>query len=219
MTTHNITNVDKSIFETLKVVQQYAFKDAIIAGGAIRDIYLNRQFNDVDIYIQDPTIAHRGHYPFLTDRIWWKTFWSDVFSSTLLPSHTSRNQHVSVNQMFGKGYYGNAHVTAVWQIEKDLQPYQVIFVDQPPETYVAKYFDFGLCMAYSDGVRLRYLPEFRRDVKNKTMTLIGNDIDEHHLNRVMSQHFKKMQRYFPEYSLTVAPHNQTVYTNWKNNRR
>ena len=216
MTNHNIRNVDKTIFETLNVVKAYAFDDAIIAGGAIRDIFLNRPFNDVDIYIQSPHTKTTGGthgYPMVHDYLWWKTFWGDVFSSTLAPGQKIP-KNVTVKQLFSK-YYASAHVEAVWEINKETtqgeQTYQIIFVDVPPEQYVTKYFDFGICMAYSDGTKMRFLPEFRRDVNKKLLTLIGHDIDVSHMTRLMKYHYKKMQKYFPDYKFTVAPHNKPVY--------
>lgn len=209
-----INRHDETI-RTLQLIKNAGFESAIIAGGAIRDLYFDIMPTDIDIFVWDPHFSPEG-----TDHAAWYansggTFWEDVLKlnrrSTVYTSDCVRQSFVD----YGPQQIGSGKITAVWNVLKGYMPYQIIFTVEKPTTHIMKFFDVGLCKAYCDGDVVRYTSEFMHDAKNEQFTVLGQDMSQREFNYAMDHHIPKLQAKFPKYKTVIADHNQKLYLDYK----
>lgn len=185
------------IVRTLRYIQCQGFKSAIVAGGAVRDIYLEKPPNDIDVFIWNP--KHSGQ---------------EVFENYIRINKTSLWSLFRCNHRLGDDIrqlgnpdYSSKFIESVWDIQKGYLPYQVIVLKLDPVKYVEHNFDIGLCKAYFDGQKFRYTPDFMKDAMNKTLTICGHDFNQDEFDFVMKKHIPKLKKKFPGFTVQVAPHN------------
>lgn len=191
----------------LRHLQQH-FPDAVIAGGAIRDTYFDILPRDYDIYIQDPGFKSGRREP---------KRYTCKHLAKICDLHLYDNRphgyyptDDAITTAFRNDYqYGGCNfVTQIYDVVKNLVPYQLIFVEYPPIEYLNKYFDFGICKAYCDGHRLRYTKDFMYDAKNKKLTLVGEVTSQFQYDWLMEHHLPKLKSKFPSHTVQHAEHNK-----------
>lgn len=184
------------IVQTLKAFQNAGFKSAIIAGGAIRDLYFGQWIRDVDIFVHNPNMSNEKVGTLGDD---FKTL---VWQAMDCRNDTSNNPAPDNVQQRFHAYGDDDHkITHVFDVVKNWIPYQIVFTKIPPADHLNKYFDFGLCRCYCDGVKMRYTPAFMNDMHNKTLTLMADDMTEKEVIRSMMEHLPRLLWRFPNHSV------------------
>jgi hypothetical protein len=166
----------------------------VIAGGAIRDLYFGRHLKDVDIFL--PKDIH-GNY---RDRDY---VWSLMGCNIDEPFW--RFDEIDEAGSDDHDYTGQ-FVECAWNVYRDQQTYQLMFLNVSPEEYVNRHFDIGLCKAYTDGYKIRFTRDFSNDAAYKTLTICAEDIDQPHFDYILNNHLKRMKDKFPGYTTRVAAH-------------
>jgi len=195
------------IVRVLCLLQRAGFSSALIAGGAVRDLYFDLMPRDIDIFIWDPAVSTESgtidvRHPMNGNRALWD----------ILQLHGGDNQYDvvmdSVEWAFNNEYSSPQQVAGVWNVMKNFIPYQIILTLQPPIEFVNNRFDIGLCKAYCDGVKFRYTPDFMRDVQHKQFTIVGRDMTQSEFDYTQYVHIPRIASKFPGYRVKVAPWNQ-----------
>lgn len=196
------------IIRTLHCIQAAGFSSALIAGGAVRDLYFDILPTDIDIFVWDPRYSDEpaktvyDAHPDKEHDFWWNTL-----KLTHKPhSHVPDEVYRVYDDEYGVGGFGK--ITAVINVMKNFIPLQIIFTELKPIEHVNQYFDIGLCKAYCDGTKLRYTPDFMQDKKNKTFTIVGKDMTQEEFDYILSHHVPKLQHKYPGYKVCIAPWNQ-----------
>lgn len=215
--THTIRKTDE-IIQTLQTLQNAGFKSAIIAGGAIRDLRFDIIARDVDIFIQDPRFSTENveltqHLDRHLDRHTGTAAIGDLLGVT----SGGRLQRLGDDRVecASKDNYDNTNITTIYNVMKGYVPYQLIFVKINPVKFVEDEFDFGLCKCYCDGKKLRYLPDFVKDAKNKTLTLVAKNMNMSAMYYALDEHLVRLQSKFPGYKLQIAPWNEEKYSKYR----
>lgn len=117
---------------------------AVLAGGAMRDLYCGRQPKDIDIFILGDNGRHINDIMLTLGGSW---------------------ESKTYNQ-FSRGYKID------YVIERtDFTPIQVIGVGVETTEDLIKEFDYGLCQIAYDGTHIVHTAAFRRDFQDGTLTL------------------------------------------------
>ena len=147
---------------------------ALIGGGCLRDLYLNRPIADVDLFVPEGESGVREvvnlTHPKLTRYAYEPYFTHD--------------QHV--RQI---GYFESAVL--------DVPPINLIHVSAhtcEPWTQIER-FDFGLCQIAFDGEQLYMSSAFGRDVKQKTFTYTRNPDTEAQRTNSMARYERLSKKY------------------------
>lgn len=192
--------IPKEYCTVLQTIHDIGYSNAVIGGGCIRDLYCNKQINDVDIFLPlkptaTPTVFFDSPSPTNINKI-----------STTFNVDTSRGdvlEYVTKNKTYA---YKRLHIKHVWNLCLNHTKFQLIVVNLEPKTYVMEYFDFGICMCYYDGKNTHYGTNFFRDVNNKTITLCGR-LTGNEIVYSLSKHLTKLKKKFPGYELGIDPKN------------
>ena len=190
----NLLSLNKNnefIYTLLKIKKE--IPSAIIAGGAIRDLYHNKFINDIDIYV--PNI------PDLTDS---EDFWRNVFD--IKEDGMYSTDHIKhLGEEDDESYEEKNHIGLVWEMSSGKFLYNIIVVDLEPIEYVIRFFDIGLCKAYCDGTRIRLTADFMHDSQFKRLTIVGESMPQTEFNHMMEYHIQKLQKKYPGYTLVIPP--------------
>lgn len=174
----------------LATVQQF-FPSAIIAGGALRDLIVEKPIKDVDIFISDMdmNVDQTGVFEQLanalgiamlqeceeSDRDFLrvdndfksiKVDFSDVAAKTgqINSEYLSADSDRVVYESF---------INYIVSVKYNSVIYQLILTEAEPKSYVYNDFDFGICKIFFDGNKLTATEEFWYDYENKQITFAG----------------------------------------------
>lgn len=188
----------------------------ILAGGAIRDIYMDKAeyINDYDIFIQDISgmFSQQSLYEdaieYIIDHVFPRCdAYEILFDSEYL---TIKEQHL---QKYDIKPGAHTQIASVWEINEDDKTYQLVFTKDDPIQHIEKNFDIGLCKAYCDGNKIRYTPDFLRDVKNKTMTIVGENMSEEQVQYAVTMHAERLMWKYLNFRVVVPSHYQQYVQN------
>jgi hypothetical protein len=183
-------NKSSEVIRQLNALRKYNWDDAIIAGGAIRDLYFKHPISHFDIFLTakrlDISVTRDDDFRAFT----WAEYWETLFSG-----HRAR--------YLGNNTRLSNNIWAVWEIDSLMITYRVILIDKPPIQYVNENFDFGVCMAYCDGTKVHFSSGFMNDAMNQTLTLYRKNLTEEQLKYAMGDHLSKLQRKFPGWKLKI----------------
>ncbi len=216
----------------LRRLQQFVYKSAIIAGGAVRDDYMGRPITDYDIFLWDPrrssefnTIHNLNPSNPQLD------FDPASFEMEQTSWFMALLETDVVEQIYKEGGYNApvapadadtpsapgiaAQLTSIWQAEKNFETYQLIYTHINPIQHVERFFDIGLCKAYCDGEKIRYTPHFFKDVQDKTFTIVAESMNQDQFDYAINHHIPKLEQKYPGFKLAVAPHNQHLLAGYK----
>lgn len=181
----------------LRTIQRY-FSDtpinAILAGGALRDDYMGKadEITDYDYFITDLSPACEKNdveVEHAIEALIARVFPNADDSVELFDSDYLTPEEETVLATSG----AHAQINCVWEIEEEDNTYQLIFTKNDPVFHVNKYFDIGFCKTYCDGKKIRYTDDFLRDVKNKTMTIVGDDMTKEQVEYAIYRHADRLQ--------------------------
>lgn len=170
----------------MKGTGDYSFA---FAGGCVRDILLNREVKDLDLFIQIPYGWDTSSAEDAQDCV--ETAIADM--NLLLMSKAVCKSDMTIEEAEAK--YGAIKIQNVWHYENAFNdvPMDVIFLNEHPADYIKAGFDLGICQAWVGFYGIRTTEAFRRDLINKTMTfLLGED------RRADSRkHFERITHKYP----------------------
>ncbi len=192
-------NKNNEYIHTLLKIQDY-LPEAIIAGGAIRDLYHNKPIKDIDIYVpQDDGVAVHS-----------VSFWRQVFDL-----NTMHGDYIDHSGTDGESYNGKNHIGVVWEIQKRGVLYNIIIVDVLPVEYVNDFFDIGLCKAYCDGKKIRLTADFMCDSQNKLLTVVSKHLPQEEFDGMMDNHVARLKTKYPSHTLVVPLKYKDFYNNYQ----
>lgn len=161
--------------EELAAVRAF-LPDAVIAGGALRDLYLGRPVKDVDLFATAP---------------------SDYWDADALHRMLSRR---SAGRTYVAGYGDMTDdVVEVWEwtdpktrLVRHSTIFNLILLTETPG--VGR-FDFGVCRIMFDGQNVIATPEFHEDAANHTFTLLRSETPGQFERSV--RRFERFQEKYP----------------------
>lgn len=222
--------MNSEAIKILRRLQQFGYKTSIIAGGAVRDEYLDQEITDFDIFLWDPRHSQEFdtiHNPNPTKPQ--LDFDKDSFELEQTSWFAAILGLDTINQIFQHGGYTGpvtgdgqpisttgigAQLTSIWEFTTEFNKYQLIYTHCEPKLHVDRHFDFGLCKAYCDGEKIRYTPDFLRDVKQESFTIVAEALSGEQFAYAIDHHLPKMKKKYPRYNLAVAPHNIRLYNDY-----
>jgi hypothetical protein len=194
----------------LASMQQTGAPEAVIAGGALRDLFNGRKVKDVDIFLTNRG-SERKNRKFLT-----RAFKAAQIRVAEQPVSTgyygsTRREAFPVPKMqkFSRALDEGRRLVLQsagesWTVlaGPDKTEYNVVFVSEnlmnaargaDGQTIAAgrllNAFDFGLCQISTDGKKLCTTAAYDGDVANKRISLVqGNDSSKEHLHRIMKKY-------------------------------
>lgn len=202
-----VLNQSHEAIQILKLFQIAGFKSAIIAGGAIRDIYHSTEISDYDIFLQHPGAVISEDLLIQTLGQFYKQTNDELYSATddgsngYMPSSKSKKK---------------SRIVEVWNLNRynltasyydSYNCYQFIFLAHDPVEYVKKHFDIGLCKAYCDGVKIHLSEDFMEDSNNQTLTICAKEMSRSEFDYVLDHHLPKLTDKFPGWKVVVAQQN------------
>jgi hypothetical protein len=168
--------------EVLTALQKNGFPEAIIAGGALRDLDHGREIKDVDIFVLD-------HGP-STEEDLEKAF---GYAPNRALTDGSEYHIGRAARPVTQVYEFEHDAPELWFTESDhhgTQPFQVIVLKQPERSatrffrfpeFVLADFDLGICRIYYDGRELVRTHDYRNDEIDKVfrsyIPLTGKQLD------------------------------------------
>lgn len=169
--------------------------EAIIAGGAIRDTFHDKEITDVDIFVQINEVVRKRLNASYKSKAWLE-YWFKAFGCNL-------DKNDDVTYLGGSYTFKvlDTNIQAVWQILTAGKKYQIILLNKDPITYVKENFDFGICRAYCDGRKLHFTNEFMHDTLNHTITLYRENLTDEQINYALGDHVARIQKKFPGWTL------------------
>ena len=206
--------------QLLHTMQAAGAPEAMIAGGALRDLFNERAIKDVDIFLQTRG-SEKKNRSFLE-----KTFaaaalpvqrqrvsmgYSDIATEFPGPSRGTFIQRVS------RGYatIRAASNSEAWTViaGPSKTEYNIVFIDGPlgealgkagrqpnasgnvsAAALMIKHFDFGICQIAFDGADLHSTAAYQQDIKKKTITLQKE-------NGTAAQHLQRIVKKYPDFKL------------------
>lgn len=205
---HNLHKHDE-VVRTLHYIQRSGFRSAVIAGGAVRDIYFEKMPADIDIFLWDPSYSNENTVAEAPESI---DFLAQMFNIKPVGPYNPRSvADDHIERVFGEYPEGGVtRVTAVWNVMKNFLPLQIIFVSERPDVYVDQYFDFGICKAYCDGIKLRYTRDFMHDAHHKKLSYVAKEPRDFETKFSLENHLPKLQSKFPDHKFFIAPWNKEL---------
>jgi len=204
----NITTLrrNRQYADILSIIHKF-IPDAIIAGGAIRDLCHEKTVKDIDIYVPYDALCKGSTYGPADSEFWEKIFILDF------------NEDYIENVNGEDSYEGKNHISTVFEIKADGVLYNIIMVDKPPINYVMEYFDIGLCKAYFDGKRFHLSADFMHDSKNGTLTITANkNIKQCEFDHMYKWHIQKLQKKYPNFVIIVPQRFENMYKHFIENK-
>lgn len=192
---------------SLRLIQRRGYISALIAGGAIRDMYFQHPIKDIDIFLWDPDTkgnneCHPADAGSINEKYITKLMDLDVVQSWYRRDFAMRSGLGEDEE-----YMVTKHVTQVWSVVKNELPYQLIFLNIKPLEFVEKHFDLALCKAYCDGYKIRYTKDFSIDAQRQTLTICSHGLTQRHFDYILETYLPRIKEKYPNFVAKVADHN------------
>lgn len=153
----NKTVLNEQHLEVLRKIREYA-PSAVIGGGAARDLYFNRPFRDVDIFIPVREVSGRGK----------NKFPGNIFFEEVIPELLRLRLGCEDTYEAQMDYFSTT-IGHVYDCQMELGNFQFIGTKGSALETIGN-SDFGLNCIYHDGNKLTPLPPFEESVKKKMIT-------------------------------------------------
>lgn len=177
----NFTTIPPVWTDILKSIQM-GFPEAVMAGGCLRDFFLNRTVADLDIFVSHPSdVTDEG-----MDTL--------VKGCKLFSVSKKDTSNLAVYQL------NFSEISGVWDAMWNYHSVQIIALKETISPWrVLNRIDFGICKIAWDGVTLFIHGDFLLDVEHKTFTLIRCvDVHAHRMR------WERLKLKYPDYTL-IAP--------------
>lgn len=207
-------SINDPAVNVLRRIQRNCHPDAIIAGGAPRDLFLEKPIKDFDIFVPyDSNSMHPNYWCNLfgleeTDRDW-----MDIQAMAFFGHNNilMKNDDERAPEEMGGGYEHKRKLHQVFDIIIDRIVYQIIVINLMPKEYVEDHFDFGICKTWCDGKQFHFSGPFMHDVQNKNVTLVQKHMTVDEMVFCIEKRKPRMALKFPGYTFKVAPHLLDLY--------
>lgn len=152
--------------------------NAIIAGGAVRDLICGKKAKDIDIFVWkigsgwDPSVGvGLGWHPSASPSgLRSSGFGHGKWSN--LTGYSGRETSMSTSNISVNYVYEIKRAKWWWPFSRKL-PLNLIYCSGVTELYdIIKAFDFGICQAAWDGKQFHFTPAFYHDVDNKCFSMM-----------------------------------------------
>lgn len=166
----------------LKLKEIPEFKDAVIAGGYVRDNHLKREFKDVDVFF-----PVKDKLDLFTKGMKLRALFSDK-------DVVQKNMEKYVTRSFNGKF------------DATIDGLEVDFVGNtlPEESFgfsLMETFNYGLDMCFTDGKELFLSKDFEHDVKHGYIRLINLDGGTHNLLHAMEK-YNRLKAKYPEFEFS-----------------
>jgi len=216
---HSIVPIEWKKF--LSTVQTL-FPDAVIAGGALRDLIVEKQVKDVDIFVSDMdmnvNIIENGQLQKLAETLGivylnedeesdrdfvrvdndFKQVKTDIFDRNVKAAIKSSEYMDGDDQ---RSIY-ESFINYIVTVKYNSVLYQLIFIEAPTKQYVYNDFDFGICKIFFDGNKLTVTEEFWYDLENKQITFAGKFSTGQAIHTLFV-HRENMVKKFPGWKVVI----------------
>lgn len=154
---------------TLAAIQK-VFPEAVIAGGALRDLIIGRPVKDIDIFIKATGSDDDTH-----------RFLASIYGEAhALNKEDVKEYHEQLSELQGVYSLSRPRETEDDWLSPSREirdengcPFQVIALNtEVTPTSVVERMDFGICRVAHDGQHLDATHEFLLDMENQTFTLL-----------------------------------------------
>lgn len=204
----------------LRKLRTAGFKNAIIAGGAIRDLYANKFISEYDIFLWDPDESHNTDvYTFSM-----QSNLDSTFNGTINSILISKILNIPVTEddgLFGSVYIElndswetdidsfysgeNTCVTQIWNISYGMTSYKLIFLNKDPLKFFDDNFHLGICRAYCDGNKIHCTSDFLKDMRNDTITIRNTKLTKEHFDYMIEYHLQNVRYKYPGFKVIIHP--------------
>lgn len=193
---------------TLRRVQVRGFRSAVIAGGAIGDLFFGKRPRDYDIFVMTPYLSKEFNTNNEPTSV--PEFWFDVVGCNRGPESNDYVHQFNRKEDYDEDspYFASNRVSEVYKIQKNSVEYNIVLVDTDPREYVENYFDFGICRALCDGFKNIYTSDFMKDATNKTITICEAAFTKETFDYSVKRHLPRVRAKFPYFDVKVHPSNE-----------
>lgn len=205
--TINTIGPHSDMVRTLRLIQRRGYTSAIIAGGAIRDMYFNTPVKDIDIFLWDHNTKACPEKTTATVCLYDEKFISRLLNLDETKTWYRRDFVMRSGMGEDEDYPVTQYVTQVWSVVKNDLPYQLIFLNKDPLEYVDRHFDLALSKAYCDGYKIRYTKDFSLDAQRRTLTICSHGLTQAHFDYICEEYVPRIKEKYPNFVTKVAPHN------------
>lgn len=199
--------------KALASMQQNGAPEALIGGGALRDLFNGRAIKDVDIFLQSRGSESKNR-KFIKNafRKAGMEIVKQVVSTTIYGGEI-REEFPDPKKSVFQARVGNSYGTVraashseAWTVVagSERTEYNVVFIDGPlggllkmaagkenasSAAVMIKAFDLGLCQIGFDGEKIVTTKAYREDVSEKKITLhVDNGTSQQHIARVVKKY-------------------------------
>jgi hypothetical protein len=206
--------------KVLRAAQDLGAGEAVIAGGALRDLFNNRAIKDVDIFLKSRGDREKNReflrYVFNRSGLWVEEqpdYSGSYPCGNTFPDPKSDRLSIKHEGRLGTMITGEGRVES-WKViagDKNTE-YNAVFVDNVKfinkdsghyvpvdfdKTLLINGFDLGLCQIAYDGKEITRTYAYDNDVKYQQITLQNpNDASKEHLQRIAKK--------YPDWELCAA---------------
>lgn len=177
--------------------------NAVMAGGAIYDLFTGVWIKDYDIFVQVDAGANINEQTIATALKISTDGAGSVFGDSVIEEIEPANDG---------GYQISKYVKEVWNVEHGAYTYQLVFLNMNPIEYIEKYFDLGICKAWCDGAKLHYTADCMKDINEKTITICDAKFSRKHFDYVIRNHLVRVRRKYPGHTVVVHSANDAYVT-------
>jgi hypothetical protein len=195
---------------------QILYPDAIIAGGALRDLIVGNKVKDVDIFIKDPGFDEDIEPEMFRELLGISDNITDMKSDYVICKLDLRPMKNgaktdAICPKEGNPYIGSdsspkqliqSFITKIIDIRYNGTEFQLIFVESDPVEFVLKRFDIGLCKIMFDGDQMIITDEFRYDLDHKQLTFSGR-FTKGQILHIMTTHIPNLKKKFVDWNVVV----------------
>lgn len=179
-----MTTIPQQWRDVLTTLKLNGFPEAVIAGGALRDLTHGVPVKDVDIFVH-----HTSEFDKKLDKAFpgqWRKLLTESSTDYL------------------NGTFDTVVAVVDLTVDGVTTPIQIIALSVIPTIDAAMArFDFGICQIVYDGSAVQMTQAFVDDVRGKTFTVIRSDTEEQ-----MKRTLKRWDRFkekYPQHALVVPP--------------
>ncbi len=207
-------SINDPAVRVLRTIQKERYPEAIIAGGAPRDVFLEKPIKDFDIFVKEDAYAtSSGFWRDLFNLNYAKADdWTDIQMMAFMGHRNILMKAKQTSMPRTAGYSHKRHLTQVFDLIIHDVVFQIIVVHIDPKQYVEDWFDFGLCKTWCDGKQFHFSGPFMEDVQNRTLTLVQKDMSPKEMEFCLTVRKPRLLTKFSGYQFQVAPHLADLYT-------
>lgn len=210
------SNVLSEATDGLNFIKQKINDNAVIAGGAMRDLYFGKLPTDYDVFIPVPKqtfdrlTANNIKTELLTS-VSQLTLTEEVFAKSLM------EQPINEKCNYNNGYCSTSTSSnpknlkfKVFNGWFGLVPFQLIYITTTVQYHINNDFIVNFSKAYYDGHRVRYTKQFLSDALNKTITVSRPFAHEKEAMHVTEYYLPKIKAKFPDFTVQMSEENKQM---------